>query len=148
MISTTKRLCTSLRLFIQYDRSHSISWVNVFELHVHPRLVENMVKKEPQLFVHCGSFDHPNLQSQNDYKIFFFLLRLQFKVLGAYNTPLERYSQDLSNGISKASKFLKTQLVNRKKQNLSSFNVYRSRWSKEPQWTNDCGSFLPCFLLQ
>ena len=21
------------------------------------------------------------------------------------------------------------------------------KWSKEPQWENDCGSFLPCFLL-
>jgi hypothetical protein len=30
-----------------------------------------MIKKEPQSFVHCGSFDHPDLQSLNDYKFFF-----------------------------------------------------------------------------
>jgi hypothetical protein len=34
-----------------------------------------------------------------------------------------------------------------KKTNLQSFSDCRLRWSKEPQWENDCGSFLPCFLL-
>jgi hypothetical protein len=24
---------------------------------------------------------------------------------------------------------------------------YKSGWSKEPQWKNDCGSFLQCFVL-
>jgi hypothetical protein len=36
--------------------------------------------------------------------------------LGACNTLLEEYFQDLSNGILKAPKFLKLQLVNLKKQ--------------------------------
>jgi hypothetical protein len=27
------------------------------------------------------------------------------------------------------------------------FNDCRLGWSKEPQWENDCGSFLACFLL-
>jgi hypothetical protein len=27
------------------------------------------------------------------------------------------------------------------------FSDYKSRWSKKPQWENDCGSFLLCFLL-
>jgi hypothetical protein len=36
--------------------------------------------------------------------------------MGACNTPLERYFQDLSNGILKAPKFLKLQLLNQKKQ--------------------------------
>jgi hypothetical protein len=40
----------------------------------------------------------------------------KIKILGACNTPLERYFQDLSSGILKASKFLKLQLVNQKKQ--------------------------------
>jgi len=30
---------------------------------------------------------------------------------------------------------------------MQSFSDCRSNSSKEPQWTNDCGSFLPCFLL-
>ena len=30
---------------------------------------------------------------------------------------------------------------------MQSFSDCRSWWSKEPQWTNNCGSFLPCFLL-
>ena len=30
---------------------------------------------------------------------------------------------------------------------MPSFTDCRSGWSKEPQWENDCGSFLPCFLL-
>jgi hypothetical protein len=34
-----------------------------------------------------------------------------------------------------------------KKTNPRSFSDCRSRWSKEPQWENDYGSFLPCFLL-
>jgi hypothetical protein len=34
-----------------------------------------------------------------------------------------------------------------KKTNLQSFSDCRSGWSKEPQWENDYGSFLPCFLL-
>jgi hypothetical protein len=34
-----------------------------------------------------------------------------------------------------------------KKTNLQPYSDYRSWWSKEPQWENDCGSFLPCFLL-
>ena len=42
-----------------------------------PTLVENMAKKEPQLFSHCVSFDHPDLQSHNDYKTLFFILRLR-----------------------------------------------------------------------
>jgi len=39
-------------------------------------------KKELQLFVHCGSFDQPDLQSLNDCKFFFFVLRLQFVNFG------------------------------------------------------------------
>ena len=34
-----------------------------------------------------------------------------------------------------------------KKTNLQSFSDCRPGWSKEPQWENECGSFLPCFLL-
>jgi hypothetical protein len=41
-------------------------------------------KKEPQSFVHCGSFDHPDMQSLNDYKIFSFLFYdCNLKILGA-----------------------------------------------------------------
>ena len=34
-------------------------------------------KKEPHLFSHCISFDHRGMQSLNDYKLLFFILRLQ-----------------------------------------------------------------------
>ena len=30
---------------------------------------------------------------------------------------------------------------------MHSFSDCRSGWSKEPQWKNNCGYFLPCFLL-
>jgi hypothetical protein len=39
--------------------------------------------------------------------------------MGACNTPLERYFQDLSGGISKAPKFLKIQLVNQKEKSAA-----------------------------
>jgi hypothetical protein len=42
-----------------------------------------------------------------------------FEIPGACNTPLERYSQDLSSGILKAPKFLEFQLVNQ--ENKSAF---------------------------
>ena len=46
-------------------------------------LVENMVQKEPQSFVHCGSFDHPDLHSLNNYKFLFFLVyQLKFYEFG------------------------------------------------------------------
>ena len=59
-------------------------------------------KKEPQLFSHCGSFDHPYMRSLND---------CNFEIMGACNIPLERYFQDLSSGILKSPEFLKFQLV-------------------------------------
>ena len=49
------------------------------------------------------------------------------------------------NNISKAPKFLKLHLVNKNKVKIESFNECKSRWSKEPQWTNDCGSFFTMF---
>ena len=77
-------------------------------------------KTKPQLFVHCGYFDHHDLQSLNDYIFLFFLFyECNFKILGACNTLLERYLQDISSGILKAPKFLKLQLVNPQKKNCS-----------------------------
>jgi hypothetical protein len=35
-------------------------------------------KKEPQSFVHCGSFDHLDMHSLNDYKLGFFVYQLKF----------------------------------------------------------------------
>ena len=34
-------------------------------------------EKKPQLFSHCGSFDQPGMQSLKEYKIVFFILRLE-----------------------------------------------------------------------
>jgi hypothetical protein len=50
----------------------------------------------------------------------FWFYDCNFELLGACNTPLERYFQDLSNGILKAPKFLKLQLVNQKKKKTCS----------------------------
>jgi hypothetical protein len=70
-------------------------------------------EKKPQSFSHCGSFDHPDLQSLNNCKLFFLFHDSSFKLFGACNTPLERCFQDLSSGILKAPKFLKFELVNK-----------------------------------
>jgi hypothetical protein len=79
-------------------------------------------KKEPQLFFHCDSFDHPDLQSLNNCIFFFFLLSfttLIISFLGACNTPLERYLQNLFRGMLKTPNFLKFELVKKKKKNCS-----------------------------
>jgi hypothetical protein len=34
-----------------------------------------------------------------------------------------------------------------KKTNMQSFNDYKLGWSKEPQWDNNCSSFLSCFFI-
>ena len=34
-------------------------------------------KNGPQLFSHCGTFDHPRLRSHKDYKKLYFILQLQ-----------------------------------------------------------------------
>jgi hypothetical protein len=47
-------------------------------LHGHGCTSRKHGKKERQTFVHCGSFDHLDLQSLNDCKFFFFVLRLSF----------------------------------------------------------------------
>ena len=39
------------------------------------------------------------------------------------------------------------QVAKSRKTNLQLFSDYKAWWSKEPQWENDCGSFLPCFLV-
>ena len=104
-------------------------------------------EKEPQSFSHCGSFDHHELQFTKRLKVFLFCFTtLILNLLGACNTPLGKYFQDISTIILKAPKFLKFELLNQKT-NLQLFNECRSGWSKESQWTNDYGSFLPCFLL-
>jgi hypothetical protein len=56
-----------------------------FELHLHILITilrsiftsRKHGKKEPRSFVHCGSFDHPDLQSLNDYIFFFFSFRIE-----------------------------------------------------------------------
>jgi hypothetical protein len=48
-------------------------------------------EKEPHSFVHCGSFDHPDMHSLNDYKLVFFGLPTEvLEVLGAFNILLKR----------------------------------------------------------
>jgi hypothetical protein len=46
-------------------------------------------KKESQSFVYCGSFDHPDLQSLNDCKFFFFGLPTEF--LGIWGLLIYRW---------------------------------------------------------
>ena len=42
---------------------------------------------------------------------------------------------------------IKIAVVKPKKTNMQSFSDCISWWSKKPQWGNNCGYFLPCFLL-
>jgi hypothetical protein len=104
-------------------------------------------KKEPQSFFHCGSFDHLDLQSLKWLHIVFLGLPtyilwimglLKYRWKGLENTfPAVYYMPPLKKNCS-----CKT-----KKKILQSFSDCRSRWSKEPQWKNNCSSFLQCFLL-
>jgi hypothetical protein len=55
---------------------------------------------------------------------------------GTSNTPLERWFQDLSNGILQAPKFQKNS-TGKIKENLQSFSNCISGWSRELQWEND-----------
>ena len=61
-------------------------------------------EKEKQSFSQCGSFDHPDLQSHNDYKIYFLFYDCKIKCLGACDIPLDRWFQDLSNNMLQAPK--------------------------------------------
>jgi hypothetical protein len=42
---------------------------------------------------------------------------------------------------------IKFAIVKQKNKKMQLFSDCRLWWSKEPQWTNDCGSSLPCFIL-
>jgi hypothetical protein len=94
----------------------SIHWASHFHATPHLFNSRNLCKKEPQLLSHCDSFDQPDLQSLNNYKFFFFVLRLQFLKCEACNIQLERYFQNLFNGILHTPKFLNFHLLNQKNQ--------------------------------
>jgi len=64
-------------------------------------------KKEPQSFLHGGFFDHPDLQSLNNCRFVLWFYNCNFEIMGACNTPPQRYFQDLSSGILKAPQILK-----------------------------------------
>ena len=87
---------------------------------------QKTMRKKPQSFSHCGSFDHPDLQSLNNYNL---------KKIQACNILLEK-SWNL--------KFQTFQLVDQK--NKYSVDC-RTQWSKEPQWENECSSFPHIFVL-
>jgi hypothetical protein len=67
--------------------------------------------------------------------------------MGACNTPLERYFQDISRGMLKAPKFLKFQLVNQKKQICSRLLIADHGGQKNRNGKTITVLFLPCFLL-
>ena len=66
-------------------------------------LVENMIKKN-RIFFHCGYFNLLDLQSLNN--CIFIFYNCNFEIMGACNTLLERYFQELSSNILKPSKYL------------------------------------------
>ena len=104
-------------------------------------------EKELQSFSHCGSFDHHGLQSLNDYKILFFILRLQKLMFwGVWYTIGKVFSRRFQRYIT-SPKIPKVSVGKSRKTNMQLFSDCRAWWSKEPQWENDYGSFLPCFLL-
>ena len=81
----------------------------IFNAQMKDALVEYMVKKEPQSFSHCGSFDHPDLQSLNECIFVFWFTSSNFKNLGTFNIPLERSRNYLSNGVLHAPRISKLQ---------------------------------------
>ena len=106
-----------------------------------------MAKKELQSFSHCGSFDHPCMQSLNDYKISFFILRLRNqKFWGVWYTVGKVFWRSFQWCIT-SLKIPKLLVSKPRQTNLQLFSNCIAWWSKEPQWENDCGSFWPCFLL-
>ena len=110
-------------------------------------LVENMVKKNRNRYPIAVLFTTLICSHKmNAYLFLVFDFTTASLKMGACNILLERSIQDLSSGILKAPKFLKFQLVNKKKTNMHSFSDCKSGWSKDLQWENAYGIFLPCFL--
>ena len=111
-------------------------------------LVGNIAKQELQLFIRCGFFDHPDLQSLKQLHIVF--IGLPTDILRTWGLLIYR-SKGLGTTFPAVyytpKKALKSQPQNKKEKTLQSFSDCRSGWSKEPQWENDCGSFLQCLLL-
>ena len=107
-------------------------------------------KKKPQSFFHCGSFDHPDLQSHDDYKNLFFILRFEnLKFIfswGMWYTIKKVFSRPFRRYIT-SPKIPKVSVGRLRKQIYGFLSNCRAWWSKEPQWENECGSFSPCFLL-
>ena len=104
-------------------------------------------KKELQSFSRCGSFDHHALQSLKQCRFVF--LGLPIDTLGILGLIIYR-----CKGIEYTFATIyhtppKNKICSRKLEIkiLQLFSDCRSGWSKEPQWENNCGSFLPCFLL-
>ena len=84
-------------------------------------------KKEPQSFSHCGSFDHPDVQSLNDHRLLFFILPLQ------------------KSNVLWAPKYLKYQLVSQEKQICSCLATAKHGGQKNHNGKNNCGSFFAMF---
>ena len=104
-------------------------------------------KKEPQSFVQCGSFDHPDLHSLNDYNFVFF--GLPTEVLGIWGLLIYRWKgiENTFPTVHYMPPKFKNYSRKTQEENMQSFSDCKWGWSKELQWTNNCGSFLPCFLL-
>ena len=65
-------------------------------------LVENIEKK--QSFSYCGSFDHLDLQSLDDYIFIFLVYQLTFRDFGALNILMERSWKYFFNSVLHAPK--------------------------------------------
>jgi hypothetical protein len=74
------------------------------------------MQKWSTLFSHFGSFDHPDLQSLDDYNFF-----SDYNLFGVCNIPLERYFQDLSNCILQVSKFQTYMFVDQRNKSTLKF---------------------------
>jgi hypothetical protein len=70
-------------------------------------LVENMEKKNNSRFPIAVLLTILIHSHQTTVDLYFWFYDCNFEILGAYNTPLERYFQYHSSGILKAPKFLK-----------------------------------------
>jgi hypothetical protein len=75
-------------------------------------VVESMVKKNRNRFPIAVFLTTLICSHQTTVNLFFWVYDCNFEIMGACNTPLERYLQDLSSGILETPKILKFQLVN------------------------------------
>jgi hypothetical protein len=135
---------TLLPLFLEW-KCH-MSWNGWLDILINKTLVENMVKKTAIVFP--LQFFWPLWYAVTK-RMQFFFLGLPAKILRIWGLLIYCYKglENTSPTVYCMPPEFQNCNCKTKKTSMQSFSGCKSRWSKEPQWENDCGSFLHCFLL-